>query len=111
MLQHGTHSQGDPSSFPAPPIISGPGIWAVMPLMEQLILQGTAETLTIWTGAVLHHPYLIQTADTGLFYIQVVTEACPASHPMPVPVSREVCPFTGPGSLEASAPSACCSTG
>lgn len=91
-----SHSQGHLSPFPAASISSGPGIWAIMPLMEQLTLQGTVETLTVWTGAVLHHPYPIQKADTGLLYVQVVTEASPASHPMPVPVSREVCPFTIP---------------
>lgn len=83
---------------------AGSGIWAIMPLMEQLTLQGTAETITTWTGAVLPHPYPTQKADTGVFYIQVVTEASLASHPVPVPVSREVCPFTVP-----SCPQCCCS--
>lgn len=106
-----SHSQGDLSPFPAPPVSSGPGIWATMPLMEQLTLPGTAENLTIQTGAVLNHPYPIQKADPGLFYLQVVTEASPASHPMPVPVSSEVCPFTVPSSPQAPAPRTCCSTG
>lgn len=62
--------------------------------MEQLTLQGTAENLTVCTGAALNHPYPTQKAHTGLFDVQAVTETPPASHPMPVPVSREVCPFS-----------------
>lgn len=116
MLQHGTHSlplPGRPLPFPSSPCKQWP--WH----LGHHAPDGAADpagdsrhhTDTIQTGAVLNHPYPIQKADPGLFYLQVVTEASPASHPMPVPVSSEVCPFTVPSSPQAPAPRTCCSTG